>query len=620
MRRLCIAALAVLSALSPAAWAQGDPGLQIGSSAKDVLLLVANASTPLPPSLVRLIGSSLGHPNDGTPVAIAGTQPMQCAASKSVTMHPNGRFIYLTADTGTAGSVCGYEFDPQSLTLTPVQGSPFRAGRGTRSIVMDPAGRFVYAANFDDGSISGYSVNAETGALNTLSGSAFVAADDSTGFAAIDPLGRFVYATNSAANGTVSGFTIDRDNGALTPVPKSPLATPPFPGALAVDPRGKYLYVAANPNQVYSINQTTGQLTPTGVTFGPFAQGMAFDPTGRYLYTSSGSGADSRINAYRVDAAGTPTAIDNGVPTGSNPLGVAVSRTGRHVYTANLLDGNISGFRINDATGALMPIDGSPFPAGENAYNVATFGALAIDAMWQTGEPLARPIVAFGGRLPYTWAITPGTLPLGLSFLADLGVVAGTPTATGAYAFTARVTDAFGGVVTKNFTFTIKSDVAPPGSATVIEYYNVALDHYFITWIADEIAKLDDGTVIKGWTRTGQSFNTYIAAQAGSSPICRYYIPPALGNSHFFGRGTVECDATGTKNPSFVLEDPSFMFMILPAAGVCPASTTPVYRVFSNRADANHRYLTDRALRDAMATKGWVAEGDGPDLVVMCAP
>ena len=62
------------------------------------------------------------------------------------------------------------------------------------------------------------------------------------------------------------------------------------------------------------------------------------------------------------------------------------------------------------------------------------------------------------------------------------------------------------------------------------------------------------------------------------------------------------------------------MQMTLPAAGVCPAATVPIYRVFSNRADANHRYMTDRAVRAQMAAKGWLAEGDGPDLVVMCAP
>ena len=47
---------------------------------------------------------------------------------------------------------------------------------------------------------------------------------------------------------------------------------------------------------------------------------------------------------------------------------------------------------------------------------------------------------------------------------------------------------------------------------------------------------------------------------------------------------------------------------------------TEVYRVFTNRADANHRYMTDQAVRDADGGEGLVAEGDGPELVVMCAP
>ena len=29
-----------------------------------------------------------------------------------------------------------------------------------------------------------------------------------------------------------------------------------------------------------------------------------------------------------------------------------------------------------------------------------------------------------------------------------------------------------------------------------------------------------------------------------------------LGDSHFFGRGTAECNETGEKFPAFVLEDP----------------------------------------------------------------
>jgi len=161
---------------------------------------------------------------------------------------------------------------------------------------------------------------------------------------------------------------------------------------------------------------------------------------------------------------------------------------------------------------------------------------------------------------------------------------------------------------------------AASATLTVVEFYNPSLDHYFITYLLAEIANLDAGNTPTRWLRTNRTFKAFLPGAAGTSDICRYYIPPALGDSHFFGRGTVECNATGAAHPTFVLEDPRFMGMILPAAGVCPPGTVPVYRVFDNRTDANHRYMIDRALRDQMVALGWIAEGDGPDLVVMCAP
>ncbi len=160
----------------------------------------------------------------------------------------------------------------------------------------------------------------------------------------------------------------------------------------------------------------------------------------------------------------------------------------------------------------------------------------------------------------------------------------------------------------------------PPAKVSAVEYYNAALDHYFITRLAAEQANLDAGRTPTRWTRTGQAFAVYAAAGASTSPVCRLYIPPGLGDSHYFGRGAVECAATAAKYPDFVLEDAAFFHATLPTAGTCPGDAAPVYRVFSNRADANHRYTTDRATRDQMVAKGWLAEGDGPDRVVMCAP
>jgi hypothetical protein len=164
----------------------------------------------------------------------------------------------------------------------------------------------------------------------------------------------------------------------------------------------------------------------------------------------------------------------------------------------------------------------------------------------------------------------------------------------------------------------------PVGS---IEFYNAALDHYFISALAPYIDALDSGR-ISGWTRTGLSFNVFPSQAAGGdgvSPVCRIIIPPPRGNSHFFSASPQECADTLEKFPFMSQETPSAFFIALPATGdpnpgACPTNTIPVYRVFDNRADANHRYTTDRAVRDLMVSRGGTAEGYGDDAVIMCAP
>ena len=169
-------------------------------------------------------------------------------------------------------------------------------------------------------------------------------------------------------------------------------------------------------------------------------------------------------------------------------------------------------------------------------------------------------------------------------------------------------------------TLALAAGLAGGAAPTAVEYYHGGYGHYFVTASPQEIAALDAGTRIRGWVRTGLGFRAYATPEAGSSPVCRYYIPPALGDSHFFGRGHAECEATGRDQPRLVLEEARFMHLALPAGGTCPAATVPVYRVFSNRADANHRYTTDPAVRVEMLGRGWIPEGYGPEGVGFCAP
>jgi len=254
-------------------------------------------------------------------------------------------------------------------------------------------------------------------------------------------------------------------------------------------------------------------------------------------------------------------------------------------------------------------------PAQSNRWSISYPGADFTNARVAMSGP--------GGAIPVTFeAIANGFGDNTLVFLPS-GVSYAKPAADTTYTITVSAIAGAGVPATLQYsTIVIDPDAAvqTPASVDVIEYYNAALDHYFITWVAAEIANLDAGRTPTRWTRTGYTFKAYSSVQAGTSPVCRFYLPPAFGDSHFFGRGTAECDATGAMHPEFVLEQSNFMYMILPSAGTCPTGTQPIYRVFSNRPDANHRYMTDRSVRDQMTARGWLAEGDGPDMVLMCAP
>ncbi|HQR12077.1 MAG TPA: Ig-like domain-containing protein, partial [Casimicrobiaceae bacterium] len=166
-----------------------------------------------------------------------------------------------------------------------------------------------------------------------------------------------------------------------------------------------------------------------------------------------------------------------------------------------------------------------------------------------------------------------------------------------------------------------RPSAAGPVTSYAIEYYNSALDHYFVSASAADINMLDSGKVV-GWSRTGYAFKVYAQPSGTANPVCRFYLPPAFGDSHFYSASPTECADVLAQFPMFVLESPGVFYANLPDpdTGACPANMTPVYRMWNGRSDANHRYVTDPSLRDQMALKGYVAEGYGPDAVILCAP
>lgn len=87
------------------------------------------------------------------------------------------------------------------------------------------------------------------------------------------------------------------------------------------------------------------------------------------------------------------------------------------------------------------------------------------------GSAYSTTLAATGGETPYTWAVSAGSLPAGLSLAAATGAVTGTPTVPGTFAFTIRVTDDVAQSSTRSFSATIVAPdtTAPAGASLEID-------------------------------------------------------------------------------------------------------------------------------------------------------
>ncbi|RKY15907.1 MAG: hypothetical protein DRP63_06310 [Planctomycetota bacterium] len=77
------------------------------------------------------------------------------------------------------------------------------------------------------------------------------------------------------------------------------------------------------------------------------------------------------------------------------------------------------------------------------------------------GTPYSTHLKATGGSSPYTWSVTNGSLPPGLSLDSSSGLVSGTPTNAGVYAFTVAVTDKRSKSASKSFTIIVNAGGTP---------------------------------------------------------------------------------------------------------------------------------------------------------------
>ena len=73
----------------------------------------------------------------------------------------------------------------------------------------------------------------------------------------------------------------------------------------------------------------------------------------------------------------------------------------------------------------------------------------------QAGVAYSDTLAVTGGTGPFTWSVSCGSLPPGLTLNATTGVLSGTPATVGLYSFTVQVTDSFGLTATQSLSMTV---------------------------------------------------------------------------------------------------------------------------------------------------------------------
>jgi len=268
--------------------------------------------------------------------------------------------------------------------------------------VLTPGLSFLYVANRGraDGvcgkgcNISGYAVDHISGRLAELDGSPYLAGSGPVAIS-MHPSGEFVYIANVISNDL---YVYARDaNGDLKQIgPPHAVGTHPF--FVTTNPSGQFLYVNNQDDGTISAF-TTGkgdELKP--VPGSPFRSGlrprsMTIDPTGRFAYVvnygvnpyesresacvgtyGNATGKGCTISVFEIDQKTGALASIKGSPfesDGINPLMSVMDSYGKYLFVVNVTSNDISVFEADDKTGSIRRVPGSPFSTTREPVSLA---------------------------------------------------------------------------------------------------------------------------------------------------------------------------------------------------------------------------------------------------------
>jgi hypothetical protein len=217
-----------------------------------------------------------------------------------------------------------------------------------------------------------------------------------------------------------------------------------------------------------SLNQSTGAITGTPRTAGRY-------PVNFSVLDSSGTSATQSLTfVINVAISITTSTLPVGVVGTSYPVTNAAANGGTGGYSWSLASGASALSSAGLAFSSSGVFSGTPTAAGPIALTLQVTdqnGGVATQALTLTvnasltittltlpadsvGTYYSQQISATGGAGSNQWLVSAGSLPAGI-VLTALGYLSGTPTASGTFSFTARVTDADSDLASQAFTLQV---------------------------------------------------------------------------------------------------------------------------------------------------------------------